>query len=193
MINQAIRLFLFLTLLTGFAYPMLITGIAQLFMNNKANGSMIYVGDKLVGSLLIAQKFETDAYFWPRPSAINYNPLPSGGSNLGPTSLALKNQVEARRAHLIKAHHLKNDAKVPSDLLFASGSGIDPHLSLDGIFFQFDRVASARHLDKDNREKLQQLINRLAYPHFYKIFSTPYVNVLELNLALDQMGKESHG
>lgn len=161
----ALRLFLWMTFILGGAYPLLITGIAQITMNHKANGSLIGT----VGSNLIGQKFENDKYFWGRPSASDYNAVPSGASNLGPTSKALKEAVEKRKA--------KVGANAPPELLYASGSGLDPHISPETAIYQIDRIIKARGLNETtDRAILEELIRENTH------FRT--VNVLQLNLSL---------
>ena len=116
-----------MTILTGIIYPLLITLIAQGLFAGKASGSLITQNDKVIGSALIGQKFTSSKYFWPRPSAVDYNPLPSSGSNLGPTSADLKAKVQSQRDSLMAANPGKD--QIPSDLLFASASGLDPDIS----------------------------------------------------------------
>jgi K+-transporting ATPase ATPase C chain len=170
---KPLRLFLLLTLITGILYPLFITLIAQMTMQSKAEGSILVIDGKSIGSHLIAQKFESDKYFWGRPSSNNYNPLSSGGSNLSLTNKALKKAVDERKEKILKAHGTE---KAPAELLFASASGLDPHISIDTAYFQIDRIAKARNLEK---EKIKKLIDeRRTYS---------YVNVLEINLALDQL------
>lgn len=182
-LRNAFKMLLWMVFLTGIAYPLIVTGIAQLLMHDRANGGLIVVKEKLIGAENIGQKFTSDKYFWGRPSAVEYNPLPSGGSNLGPTSTALKNTVETRKAALIKAVGTDANTHVPSELLFASGSGLDPHISPKSAIYQMDRVLKARHLDTP-REKLQvmELIESMTEKPW---FGNPVVNVLKLNLALD--------
>ncbi|MBA3815801.1 MAG: potassium-transporting ATPase subunit KdpC [Parachlamydiaceae bacterium] len=171
--KTAIKIFVVMTLLTGFIYPLFITLIAQFTMPYHANGSLIEKGDRIIGSLLIAQKTTDNRYFWPRPSAIDYDPIkPSGGSNLGPTSQKLKDIVNKRKDKMGK------DA--PGELLYASGSGLDPHISLETAYFQIARVAKARSMDE---EALKRMINSTAERNFK--FKARYVNVLLLNEALD--------
>ncbi len=171
-------MFLWLTLLTGLLYPLLITLIA-LTMKQKAEGNFVFTEGRRVGAELIGQKFESAKYFWSRPSAIDYNPLPSGGSNFGPTSAALKKAVDERREKWIKAH---NRQDIPAELLFASGSGLDPHLSLPAAYFQIARVAKARNLDE---ERVKELIDNLAIRRRFGFLGEECVNVLLLNIALD--------
>ena len=165
---RVIRMFVCLAILTGVIYPLLMTLLAQVAMPHKANGSFVEAQGKIIGSSLIAQKFTGDKYFWPRPSAGDYNPLASGGSNLGPTSAALKKIVEQRHA----------DNK-PSDLIYASGSGLDPHITPAAAYYQINRVAQSRGMDS-------QAVKTLIDSHIEgRLFGAPCVNVLLLNLALD--------
>lgn len=178
----AARLFLFLTILCGLVYPVLMTGLAQFFFSKKAQGSLIYQNGQLIGSELIGQNFEKPDYFWGRPSAVGYNPQPSGGSNLGPASADLKKIIEDRRVKLIQAHGTSQEP--PQDLLFASASGLDPHISPEAAFYQVHRVAEARH---QNEATLRQLVESSIEPSQWHFFGQPRVNVLLLNMALNDM------
>jgi len=178
--SSTLKLFLWLLFLTGLIYPMVITLIGQTTMKTEASGDFLKVNEKIIGSKLIAQKFTSDKYFWPRPSASDYNPQASGGSNLGPTSSILKKDVEQRR----KTYTSEN---IPSELLYASGSSLDPHISLDAAYFQAPRIAAARKLDE---EGIKNLIESTSENNFHYLFGSPYVNVLVLNLALDKMELE---
>ncbi len=182
-IMQALKLFLIMTVITGIIYPLVIFGLGQTLFPDKANGSLIKVDGKLIGSILIGQKFTSDKYFWPRPSAIDYNPLPSGASNLGPTSAALKDIVGAREKALEKAN--PGERKIPRDLLFASGSGLDPDISPEAAMYQAGRVAHARGLDNAGKMRLINLIGKQTKQPDLGILGETRVNVLELNLALD--------
>ncbi len=182
-----LKMFLWLSVLTGILYPCLITGIAYLTMPAKAGGSLVISHGKIVGSELIAQKIVGEGYFWPRPSAIDYKPLPSGGSNLGPTSAALKKAVDERKAALIQTHHLQANAAIPSDLLFASASGLDPHISLPAAYFQISRVLQARGIEPEaGRAAVKKMIENAASGRSLGFIGERYVNVLLLNLALDE-------
>lgn len=162
-----LKMFLWLTLITGIAYPLLITGIAQLTMKQQADGDFIISKGKVVGASLIAQKFESDRYFWGRPSAVDYNPLPSGGSNLGPTSEALKKAVDERKA-VIEKWYGNNKINIPNELLFASGSGLDPHITPPTAYFQVDRIIKARGWDESSTQvHLMKLINDLTEPRTF--------------------------
>lgn len=171
----AIRMFLVMLALTGVFYPLLITGISQLVMPGRAQGSLVYKEDKIVGSALIGQKFKSDIYFWPRPSAIEYDPLkPSGGSNLGPTSKKLKKAVEDN----LKKWNASASV-IPADLVYASASGLDPHISLEGAYFQMERIAKAR--GQKNTQAIKELVDKLS-----EGITQKRVNVLLLNVALDE-------
>jgi potassium-transporting ATPase KdpC subunit len=173
-IRPALKMLLTMIVLTGLIYPLLMTLILQWVMPQKANGSLLKVREKVVGSTLIAQSFKQNGYFWPRPSAINYDPMnPSGGSNLGPTSKKLKDIIEER------LKNFPDRLQVPSEMVYASGSGLDPHISLKAAYFQVDRVAKARSISPS---KLKELIQRLS-----EGIGEKYVNVLLLNQALDEI------
>ena len=183
LILQSIRQTLVWTAITGVAYPLLITAIAQAAFKDQANGSLIQRDGKLVGSELLAQQFTGATYFWPRPSAGTYATVPSGASNLGPTSAALQTNVANNLKALRDAHKLPADAPVPSDLVFTSASGIDPHVSPEGARFQVARVAAARGAPED---KVRALVEGFVEPPQWRVFGQARVNVLKLNLALDQ-------
>jgi len=180
---QALKLFLLLTAITGIIYPLVITALGQIAFPNKANGSLVRKDGRIVGSSLLAQKFASEKYFWPRPSAVDYNPLPSGGSNQGMISALLDSTVKERRKFLIEAD--PRSANVPPDLLFASGSGLDPHVSPEAALYQVDRIARARQLDNEQRKSLTNLVQNQIEQPMFGILGQPRVNVLELNLALD--------
>lgn len=179
---RALKLFLLMVLLVGIIYPLCITVIAQSIAREKANGSIVYHQGKAVGSRLIAQKFSSDRYFWPRPSANNYDALNSGGSNLGATSQKLQQIVNERRTSLAQAHHVSGEA-VPRELLFASGSGLDPDISLETVYFQLERVLQARGLNTPSDKKQIESILSQQF-HSYRLSGDPYLNVLLLNQAL---------
>lgn len=166
------RMLAFMIALTGVIYPLLVTFISHFTMPKLAGGSLVWAGDKVIGSELIAQDFKNEAYFWPRPSAVDFDPIkPAGGSNLGPTSKKLQEMVEA------KVNSLGPNA--PAELVYASGSGLDPHISLQTAYFQMERVANKRLIS--DQDKLQSFINEFA-----EGFGSKYVNVLMLNKALDE-------
>ncbi len=166
-----------MTVITGVIYPLLVTGIAQLMLPKLANGSLLYKEERTVGSILIAQNVTDERYFWPRPSAIDYNPLkPSGGSNLGPTSQKLKDIVAQRKQKL--------GDQAPAELLYASGSGLDPHISVETAYFQIPRIAKARAIPED---RVKALIDAHIEGKQFGFIGAHYVNVLILNHALEEL------
>jgi K+-transporting ATPase ATPase C chain len=175
------------TLLTGLAYPILITGFAQVFFREKANGSMIKKGEKTVGSSLIGQQFNSAIYFTSRPSATDYNPMPSGASNSGITSLKLKELVYYRQGVFITFNKSDTISKIPSEMVFASASGLDPHISPTSAFLQADRIAEVRNYDETQKIKLKQLIqNQIETPQLFCL-GNERINVLLLNLEVDMI------
>jgi|WetSurMetagenome_2_1015567.scaffolds.fasta_scaffold14033_2 potassium-transporting ATPase KdpC subunit len=180
---SALRLLLIMTVLTGIVYPLIITGIGQIVFSRQANGSIITVDGKIIGSELVGQKFVSNRYFWSRPSAIDYNPMPSGATNFGPTSAALRDAVQERREQF---RNLGGSA-VPADMLFASASGIDPHISLEAARLQINRIANARGFRAKQKEKIAELVEGFIERPQVSIFGEPRVNVLLLNVALDQV------
>jgi potassium-transporting ATPase KdpC subunit len=181
---QSVRLTVVFTILTGVFYPLAITGVAQWAFHDKANGSLIERNGKIIGSKLLAQQFQGARYFWPRPSAGNYATVPSGASNLGPTSAALQSNVAARAAAIRAANQLPADATIPADLLFTSGSGLDPHISPDAARLQVARVVIARGVSGDS---IKTLVERFIEPPQFGFLGEQRVNVLLLNLALDRL------
>lgn len=184
----SLKMFLWLSFLTGIAYPLFITGIAQLTMKHQADGGIIYSQGKPIGAALIGQKFQKEKYFQSRPSAVDYNPLPSGGSNLSLTSDALKKTVQERKNAIDK--WAGNKKPIPSELLFSSGSGLDPHITPDAAYFQMHKIIKARGWDeKKFQEPLKKLIQQMTEKRFLGFLGEPVVNVLKLNLALDELEK----
>lgn len=166
-----LTLFLIMTLLLGGAYPLVVTLMGKSFFREKAAGSFVEVKGHLVGSNLIAQGFTTPQYFWPRPSACGYG-MPSGGSNLSPGSKTLQAQVASKN-------------NLPADLVFASGSGLDPDISPASALAQVDRVAEARHLSVDQKKTLVKLVNSMIQHRQWRVFGEERVNILALNKAVD--------
>ena len=189
-LRPALVSLLLLTLLTGFAYPLLVTGIAQVFFPQQANGSLIVQDGQVVGSSLIGQSFDDPKYFWGRLSTtgtVPYNSFnaqnltASSGSNYGPLNPALMEMVQGR-IDALKAADPTNTLPIPVDLVTASASGLDPHISPAAALYQLDRVARARGLDP---AIVKQLIDQHTQRRDLGLLGEPRVNVLELNLALD--------
>src|SRR5947207_191887 len=180
----AVRMLILLSLLTGIVYPLAVTGIAQIAFPHAANGSLLSANGKTVGSSLIGQAFTDPKYFWSRPSATlpqPYNAMGSSGSNQGPGNPALAEAVTAR-IKALRDRDPGNVELVPIDLVTASASGLDPHISVAAAGYQVQRVARARGLDPD---KVRALVNAHTEGRSLGILGEPRVNVLKLNLALD--------
>jgi potassium-transporting ATPase KdpC subunit len=183
----AIKFLLFMTVLTGVIYPIIITVVAQLVFPAKANGSLIMKEGKIIGSELIGQKFDSSIFFWSRPSAIDYNPIPSGASNLGPTSDKLKKQVAERRRLFAIMNSITDTSAIPNEMVFASASGLDPHISQKAALLQVDRVVKARNFNTSQKQKLVELVKNLTESPQYLIFGEERVNVLILNIELNKL------
>ena len=187
-LRPALTLFAALSMLTGLVYPLTVTGIAQLAFSERANGSLIVRDGKAVGSELIGQAFSDPGHFWSRPSAtapMPYSAANSGGSNLGPSHPALAEAVQARIAALRSADP-GNTAPVPVDLVTASASGLDPHISRAAADYQVTRVARARGLPED---RVRELVEGHTERPLLGFIGEPRVHVLRLNLALDTPGR----
>jgi K+-transporting ATPase ATPase C chain len=186
-LRQAVLVFAALTVVTGVAYPIVITVVSQVVFPHQANGSLIERDGKVVGSELIGQQFDDPKYFWSRPSATSpaYNGAASTGSNYGPTNPTQLDAVKARVENLRKVHP-DQTGSIPVDLVTASGSGLDPHISPAAAEYQVERVAKARNLDV---EEVRKLVAQHMAGRQLGVLGEPRVNVLELNLALDNSQK----
>lgn len=190
--GTALRLWFGLTLLLGLGYPLGMTALSQWIFPAQANGSLLYQGDRLVGSRLMGQPFESADYFWSRPSAVGYNGAGSGGSNLGPLNPELPRQIAARLAVLESTAGAASEyspgplgaGRVPVDLVTTSGSGLDPHLSPAAAYYQVARVAKVRGLPAT---QVEALVTRQIEVPPLGVLGAPVVNVLLLNLALDEL------
>jgi K+-transporting ATPase ATPase C chain len=183
-LRPALTVFLLLTLITGVIYPLAVTGVGQAVFPSAANGSLIRSGEKLIGSQLLGQPFSSPKYFWGRPSATApqpYNGAASSGSNQGPTNPALASAVRDRIAAL-RAADPGNTAPVPVDLVTASASGLDPHISPAAAEYQVARVARERRIPE---AKIRELVQQATAGRTLGVLGEPRVNVLDLNLALD--------
>jgi K+-transporting ATPase ATPase C chain len=183
-LRPALTTLLLFTVVTGIAYPLAVTGIAQLVFPSQANGSLLVRDGTVVGSALIGQPFDAPKYFWGRPSATSpfaYNAGASSGSNLSPTNSGLVAAVQSR-VEALHAVDPGNTAPVPVDLVTASGSGLDPHISPAAALYQVPRVARERKLSED---AIRAIVEQHTEGRFLGLLGEPRVNVLALNLALD--------
>ena len=187
-LKSSVLLFIALSLLTGLIYPLFITGVVQTMQPEKSEGSLIVSNGKVIGSELLGQNFASAGYFHGRPSAVGYSANGSGASNLGPTSARLMEEVSRRIDQVRRENKLLPDQSVPADLVLASGSGLDPHISRQGAIEQVARVAKARGL---THSAVQALVDENVEPAMLGILGQERVNVLRLNLALDEATKES--
>lgn len=169
--------------LCGFLYSATVTGLGQLLFPAQANGSLIELDGKILGSSLVAQPFTDPKYFQPRPSAANYDPMAMAGSNMARTNPELTKIIEQRIADIEVRDHI-DGRQIPSDLVTASGSGIDPEISLKSAMIQVKRVAAARHLSD---QQVIELIQQYTLKPTFGVLGQERINVLELNLALDQI------
>lgn len=184
----ALRIFLYFTVLTGIAYPLLVTGISQLVFPSKANGSLIFKNKTPIGSVLIGQSFDSsNVYFTSRPSAISYDPLPSGGSNFGLTNRKLKEQFDQRGKKFITDNGISTQQMIPSEMLFASASGLDPHITPEAAMMQVERISKSRHFSYFEKTRLKNIINQLTEPPQFLCLGQKRINVLLLNLETDKI------
>ncbi len=188
LIRPAITLFILISLITGLLYPLAVTSIAQIAFPEQAAGSLMKRGEEVIGSSLIGQSFSGPTYFWSRPSATSpmpYNAANSGGSNLGPTNPVLIEAVKERAKNILASHPDKAE-KIPTDLVTASASGLDSHISPAAAYYQVERVAAARNTDA---AIVKSLVDRSIETPQWGLLGDSRVNVLRLNLALDALEK----
>jgi K+-transporting ATPase ATPase C chain len=180
-LRPALTIFAMLTIITGVIYPLVVTGISQVIFPSQSNGSIIVIDGKAAGSELIGQQFDDPKYFWGRVSAVGYNADLSSGSNYGPMNPALVDSVQAR-IDALQAADPNNTLPIPVDLVTASASGLDPHISVAAALYQVHRVASARGLSEAD---VQSLVDKYTEGRQLGFLGEPRVNVLKLNLALE--------
>ena len=183
----SLKLLVFMTLLTGIVYPLFIYLVAKTVFPQMSEGSFVKINEKIIGSELFGQKFSAKRYFQSRPSAVDYQPMPSGGSNLAPTSQTLKSKIDSLRQAYIVFNGLPENTDVPSDAVFSSASGIDPHISPVNALLQSGRISKERNYDGNKKKQLTELINRLTEEPQYGFLGEPRLNVLKLNLELDKL------
>jgi K+-transporting ATPase ATPase C chain len=193
LISQSVRQTIIWSLVAGVLYTAVMTVVAQVLFPAQANGSLVEKDGKIVGSALLAQQFTGTNYFWPRPSACGYGTGPSGlaassGSNLGPTSGALQTNVQNNITAFLTGNNLPTNTPVPADMVYASGSGLDPHISPEAAQLQIKRVAASRGLNED---KVTALVAEFTEQPQWGFLGQARVNVLRLNLALDKLVNES--
>lgn len=182
----SLKIFLVMTVLTGIIYPLLVTVIGQTVFNYRSNGSMLVVNNSTIGSELIGQKFTGNQYFSSRPSAVDYNPMPSGGSNLSVTSKELQRRVKCNIAAFDSINQLSPTQTIPSEMIYASGSGLDPHISPNAAFLQVDRICKIRHLPETAKMQIDNLISQSTESRQFGFLGEERINVLKLNLELDK-------
>ena len=189
-ILPAVRLLIVLTVITGVLYPLLISGAAAVCFPERAGGSLVKINGTIAGSELIAQNFTSAKYFHPRPSAVDFNPMPSGASNWSITADTLKKLFDLRAAGFRKENFIESNVEIPSEMLFASGSGVDPHISKDAALLQVNRVAESRAFTSGKKTELVQIINTLSRKTIFSILGEELINVLLLNIELDKLSSK---
>ena len=186
--KRALLVFIIMSVLTGLAYPFVVTNVCQLLFPDQASGSLVVAGSNVVGSALVGQKFSRPGYFHGRPSAVDYDAGNSGASNLGPSNGTFRDEVRRRLEEVRRENGLHSTARIPADLVLASGSGLDPDISLDAALIQVPRIARARGLSEP---QVRALVEKLVEPPFLGLTGLAHVNVLKLNLALDTLEAEN--
>jgi potassium-transporting ATPase KdpC subunit len=184
---SSIIVFTIMLIVSGVIYPLLMTGIAQLAFNKNANGSLISVKGRITGSALIGQKFAGPEYFHGRPSASDNDALNSGGTNYGPTNKKYIDIIKSRACIIRKENFLPPDAEIPADLALASGSGLDPHISVESAMLQVKRIAAAR---KISELTVRDIISKNTERRYFNIFGVSYINVLKINTVLYYLDKK---
>jgi K+-transporting ATPase ATPase C chain len=186
-IITGLKFLVLMIILTGLVYPGFVTILTSIFSPNKAQGSLVIRNGILIGSELIGQNFDSQKYFWSRPSFSNYNPLTSGASNLGILNPLLIEKIAEKERDFSQANKIKEDLNIPPEMVTASASGLDPHISPIAALLQVSRVAQARGMDATGQEKLINLVNDLTENRQFSFLGEPRINVFLLNLKIDSL------
>ncbi len=186
-ILKSVKVLLLFTVLTGVIYPLAITAIGQIIMPFKSNGSLISLDNKVIGSELIAQKFENDKYFQSRPSSTDFTSMPSGGSNLAIASLNYKDKSDSMYTSFKQKNLLSKESSVPSEMMSYSASGVDPHISKQAALLQVNRITKARNFDESKRNKILNIIDSFTEKPQFGILGAERINVLMINLEIDKL------
>jgi K+-transporting ATPase ATPase C chain len=184
---ESLKIYLLAVIGCGGLYTLFIFGFAQALFPAKAEGSLLYAGNKPVGSELIGQKFNSEKYFHSRPSAIDYNPMPSGASNLGWSSMDLVKQYGLRKTEFLTSNQVEQTIAIPAEMLFTSGSGVDPHISTRSAQLQVARIVKARNLPESANLQISKLIDELSEFSVFNLSGGTFVNVNLLNIRLDNL------
>jgi len=176
-----------MTVLTGIVYPLMVTIITNLVFPYKSQGSIIERNGIIIGSELIGQYSDKTNYFWSRPSSVNYNPIPSGASNLGRLNPLLKEKTYKMYLDFILSNDIIEGSLIPAEMITASASGLDPHISPDAALFQVNRVVQERGLNNNEKDKIVDLINIMTQKRQFSLLGEPRINVFLLNLKLDSL------
>lgn len=181
------RFLVLMIFLTGIVYPGIITAIASVLFHSEAQGSLVERNGVIIGSKLIGQNFDSLKYFWSRPSVNNYNPLPSGASNLALSNPLLVKQIAGRGKNFLLANKMTRELNLPPEMITASASGLDPHISPEAALLQVSRVARERGMDSIRQVQLVDLINDMTEKRQFSLLGEPRINVFLLNLRLDNI------
>jgi K+-transporting ATPase ATPase C chain len=185
-LKPPVLLFLALSLLTGLIYPLFITGLVETTMHEPSEGSLVIADGKVIGSKLLGQSFTSPGYFHGRPSAVSYAANSSGASNLGPTSSRLMEEVRHRVEQVRMENNLSQNVPIPPELVLASASGLDPHISMQGAILQVPRIAAVRNLSES---EVKLLVYQTIEPAQFGILGQERENVLKVNMALDDLSR----
>jgi K+-transporting ATPase ATPase C chain len=186
-IIKSVKALLLFTIITGVIYPLAITAIGQIILPFKSNGSLIKLDNKVIGSELIAQKFENDKYFQSRPSSTDFTSMPSGGSNLAVASLDYKTKSDSMYSSFKEKNLIPKESPVPSEMMSYSASGVDPHISKMAALLQVNRISKARNFDVNKRNKIINIIDSFTEKPQFGILGEERINVLMINMEIDKL------